>query len=143
MIAQMARLHRASFERFWSAESLMQTMSSPKVFCWGSLPYKNNNINDNIAELSGFLLARWVTDEAEILTFAVAPAQRRQGIGCALLKELIATASAQALVRIFLEVEATNRAAQALYQQAGFSRQGGRENYYAGVNAILMEYKLG
>ena len=39
-----------------------------------------------IHPLGGMILGRVAADEAEILTLAVAPAQRRRGIGSALLR---------------------------------------------------------
>ncbi len=80
--------------------------------------------------LVGFVLSRLVLDEAEILTIAVAPKSRRRGVGGALLGAHLATLAAQGAKALFLEVEAGNHAALALYAQFNFYRVGARKAYY-------------
>lgn len=82
------------------------------------------------AALLGFVLLRCVGDEAEILNIAVAPRLQRAGIGRQLLAAALATAAAAGATHCFLEVRASNRAAQALYQAAGFAPNGCRRQYY-------------
>lgn len=74
----------------------------------------------------GFLLARVVADEAEVLTLAVDPAQRRAGIARSLLARFDGLGAAQA----FLEVSADNGPARALYAACGWSEVGRRKAYY-------------
>ena len=78
------------------------------------------------AEGRGFLLARVVADEAEVLTLAVDPAARRAGVARALLGRFDALGAAQG----FLEVSAENGAALALYQACGWAEAGRRKGYY-------------
>lgn len=85
--------------------------------------------------LAGFVLSRAVVDEAEILTIAVAPSFRRQGVGGALLAAHIATLAAQGIKALFLEVEAGNHAALALYRSFDFYQVGTRKGYYPKVGA--------
>jgi ribosomal-protein-alanine N-acetyltransferase len=91
----------------------------------------------------GFILARRVLDEAEILTLAVDPAHRRQGIGEALVETAaLVTAAAGARV-MFLEVAEDNAPAMALYAKAGFAQAGRRRDYYApGAHAWLLRRSL-
>ena len=56
---------------------------------------------------------------------AVDPAHRRQGLGRALSRTLLALAAVQGASRALLEVERDNGAARALYRQLGFDRLGG------------------
>lgn len=79
----------------------------------------------------GFLLARVVLDEAEVLTLAVAPTARRQGLARAMLAEFTVQARSKGAVRAFLEVAADNLPARALYAQTGFQEAGLRRGYYA------------
>jgi ribosomal-protein-alanine N-acetyltransferase len=79
----------------------------------------------------GFILVREAAGEAEILTLAVAPRARRQGLGRALVDAAIARLGP---AELFLEVAADNHAAIALYQQAGFAQAGVRRGYYARSN---------
>jgi [ribosomal protein S18]-alanine N-acetyltransferase len=91
----------------------------------------------------GLLLGRTVLDEAELLTLAVDPAQRRHGLGRGLVTRFAAAASQRGAARGYLEVAADNAAAIALYRSAGWQDSGRRKGYYRapdgrGVDALLM-----
>lgn len=77
--------------------------------------------------LVGYGLLRQI-DAGEVLLIAVAPDCRRKGIGRQLLKGLLDEANLGE--NIFLEVRASNDAAQALYRSEGFSEIARRRNYY-------------
>ena len=83
------------------------------------------------AELAGFLVARRVGSDAEILNFAVRAQSRRRGIGKALLREGLAWAGTFSAERLFLEVRASNVAALQFYQRRGFQLAGCRQRYYS------------
>lgn len=92
---------------------------------------------------SGFLMWRGIGDEAEILTLAVAPKAQRRGCAKALVAALIETARGEGVRSLFLEVEAGNNAAIALYAGAGFSRIARRARYYkSGADALVMRVDL-
>jgi ribosomal-protein-alanine N-acetyltransferase len=98
--------------------------------------------------LAGFVLSRRVLDEAEILTIAVAVEFRRKGLGGALLGAHIARLAAMGVKELFLEVEAGNAAARALYASFGFHQVGERRGYYrksAGpaATALVLRRNLG
>jgi ribosomal-protein-alanine N-acetyltransferase len=76
-------------------------------------------------------LARAAAGEAEILTLAVMPPARGQGLGRALLQSAAAHAASLGAASVFLEVGADNPAALALYASLGFDRVGQRKAYYA------------
>jgi [ribosomal protein S18]-alanine N-acetyltransferase len=78
----------------------------------------------------GFILARDLGEEAEVLTFGVLPEARRQGIGRALLDTLLAAARRRRLGSAVLEVAADNAAARRLYAACGFIQAGRRPRYY-------------
>jgi [ribosomal protein S18]-alanine N-acetyltransferase len=93
----------------------------------------------------GFLVARQTFPaaggspaEREILNVAVAKPYRRQGIATALLRNEL-----QARAIYFLEVRASNGAAQALYRKLGFVEVGRRAEYYNAPveTAIVMQMK--
>ena len=96
--------------------------------------------------LQGFALGRIILDEAELLTLAVDPSHQRQGLGQALLAGFEAEANARGARTAFLEVAATNTAARALYERAGWVETGRRTAYYAAtparIDAILMTRAL-
>ena len=86
-----------------------------------------------ITSTNSFALMRIIADEAEILTIAVDPAERRKGTGRKLVEHFIAMCSneEEEIEQIFLEVAADNDAALALYQRTGFTQTGRRAGYYA------------
>ncbi len=68
--------------------------------------------------------------ESEIMTLAVLPQARGQGIARQLLRQLLIQAKAEGATAVLLEVRADNAAAQALYQSFGFTRLALRRGYY-------------
>ncbi len=118
----LAGLHAACFStpRPWSAPEIATLLASPHVFL--------------IRESAGFLIGRALAGEAELLTLAVDPAQRRQGIAARLVDAFLAQSRARGAKIAFLEVAASNAAALALYHQAGFLMAGRRKRYYAAPN---------
>ena len=118
-------LHAKAFGQPWSAaeiERLMRIMGGFAVLSVGDAP-------------QGFILARTVADEAEILTLAVAPVFRRKGVGRALVEAAAAEGKRRGARTLFLEVATDNPGAIALYEGAGFSRAGLRRAYYARTDA--------
>lgn len=94
-------------------------------------------------QTAGFLLGRVIADEAELLTLAVDPDARRQGIGRALTSEFAAEAARHGARLAFLEVAADNRAAIALYQAQGWQEAGRRPGYYGpGTDALTLRLAL-
>lgn len=125
---QLAALHLRCFgshPRPWSAPEFEDLLNSP--------------LNFLLTRPQGFLLGRAVAGEAELLTLAVAPEARRQGIASALLGDFALASQARGAGLAFLEVAAGNDAAIALYSRAGWESTGRRRSYYApGIDAILM-----
>ena len=80
---------------------------------------------------AGFILCRRMATEAEVLTLAVDPDQRRHGLGSALLAAAVDWAGEAGADALFLEVACDNAAAIALYQSADFLEVGRRRAYYS------------
>ena len=95
---------------------------------------------DGDGRVLGYVNAAVVVDEGYISNVAVAPEQRRQGIGDALIGEMRARAERLGLAFVTLEVRASNAAARALYKKHGYTDVGTRKNYYEKPreDAILM-----
>ena len=130
--AVLATIHAAAFppREAWGADAMGLQLALPGSF--GLLDPRG-----------GMLLGRTVSDEAEVLTLAVAPAMRRLGIASGLLRTAKALAGAQGSVAMFLEVAPGNVGALALYGQQGFVEVGRRRRYYAdGSDAVVMRAKL-
>ena len=115
-------IHAACFTlpRPWTAPEIKALLDSPHVFA--------------LIESGGFLLGRAVAGEAELLTLAVLPAARRQGLGARLVQAFLAEARARQSKQAFLEVAAGNTGAIALYERAGFAQVGRRKAYYTGAD---------
>jgi ribosomal-protein-alanine N-acetyltransferase len=98
-----------------------------------------------IAEINGricgFLAARVIADEAEILNMAVDPAYRRKGIGSTLLSAATSAAQAQNAKNIYLEVRESNSAAISFYRRHGFEKTTERRGYYRSPteNAVVLK----
>lgn len=88
---------------------------------------------------AGFALWRLLGREAEILTIGTRPAARRRGAADALLEATLQDAVAQGCSAMFLEVDAGNAAARALYEKHGFETVGERRSYYRnGADALVL-----
>ncbi len=124
----MALIHGAAFppgER-WGADALGIQAGLPGAYGF-------------ICQMGGFVLARVAADEAEILTLAVLPDSRRQGLGAALLTAALAEARRRGAASMVLEVATGNAPARALYVRHGFTEVGRRPAYYAsGQNALIL-----
>lgn len=118
--APLAALHALSFAKSWDEPSIAALLASPGTFAFH--------------HADGFVLARVAGEEAEILTLAVAPGKRGQGLGRALLRAAIARAQDQGARTVFLEVGADNPSALALYAGLGFAKVGIRKGYYASLS---------
>ena len=90
-------------------------------------------------KIIGFLLYSLIYDRIEIEQFEVITKERRKGIGDKLLKYLIEKYQDTSIKNITLEVKEDNIAAINLYKKYGFKKVSTRENYYDGINGIVME----
>lgn len=82
------------------------------------------------SEICGFLVARRVGDDIEILNFAVRPEDRRCGVGASLLRAALERAGELKAQNALLEVRASNHAALQFYERRGFAIVGRRPRYY-------------
>lgn len=130
-IGALEELERLCFSIPWTAEQLSSQMPDGEhefltADCGGAL--------------LGYVGMMHVLDEGYISNVAVAPSARRQGIGSALIDELLSRAEALALSFVTLEVRQGNEPAKALYEKHGFQAVGVRRDYYAQPkeDAVLM-----
>lgn len=82
------------------------------------------------SHLAGFILTRRAGDEAEVLSIVISRSARGRGAGQALLAAHSDYLMLAGVRVVFLEVEAGNKAALALYAKAGFRQVGKRKSYY-------------
>jgi ribosomal-protein-alanine N-acetyltransferase len=120
-----AGLHAESFaplgERTWTRQDLAGLLAMPGVA---------GLLLETDGQDVGFALCRVAADEAELLTIAVRPAWRRQGVGRRLLEAIIDGARGAGARTLFLEVGVDNPSARGLYGARGFLAVGRRRGYY-------------
>jgi ribosomal-protein-alanine N-acetyltransferase len=118
-----AAIHAACFAFPWPQDDIEALLAAPSTIGDGALGSKAN-------DLQGFILSRRAADEAEVLTIAVLPRKRGQGIASRLLEANLSVLAAKGVKSLFLEVEAENQAALALYERFDFETVGERKSYY-------------
>lgn len=98
-------------------------------------------VDEKVAGYCGFWL---ILDEAHITNIAIHPNYRGQGIGEALLDEVMQKARKLGATKMTLEVRISNTVAQSLYQKKGFVQSGIRKGYYTDnqEDAIIMWVNL-
>ncbi len=80
--------------------------------------------------VAGYICVWAVGEELHINNIAVDPRWRRRGIAGGLLEAALEHGRLRGARRAFLEVRASNVAAQALYRRFGFESAGIRKRYY-------------
>ena len=113
---------------------------------WSALEFDELLIKDSIfliSEKRSFLLGMLTRFEAEILTIAVDPINRRIGIAEKLLNEFETLCLNENVEKIILEVAKNNAPALMLYEKCGYKIKGERKNYYTSpegkkITAIVM-----
>ena len=135
---QLAQLHGASFHRGWGAGEFEQMILD------------RNTLTHRLRRgrhIIGFSVSRIAVDEAEILSIAIAAAQRGKGLSHALLQTHLGHLAGRGVHKVFLEVEENNQPARRLYERMGFRTVGRRERYYRDasgqqLNALVMQRDL-
>lgn len=117
----MVAIEEASFSDPWEPPNFRSLVTAPAEHC-------------RVAEREGKLLGYWVgsriDDEAELANLAVNPDVRRAGVGAKLLENFLDHVGAADRTTVFLEVRASNTAAQKLYTWYGFVELARRKGYY-------------
>jgi ribosomal-protein-alanine N-acetyltransferase len=99
---------------------------------------------ENDGGVTGFLVARAIEDEAEVLNLCIDPAKRRIGNATALLLAVLTQLPRLGARVLFLEVRESNLPAISFYEKHGFVRVGYRPAYYQNPTeaAVLMRREL-
>jgi ribosomal-protein-alanine N-acetyltransferase len=111
----LAAVHALAFTdtpRPWTAAEFGDLLAQPTTLL-ATLP-------------GGFALGRLAGPEAELLTLAVHPDARRQGLATRLIAAFEAAAAARGAEECLLEVAVTNAAARRLYGRLGYAHAGRR-----------------
>jgi ribosomal-protein-alanine N-acetyltransferase len=131
----LADLHASAFTqtRPWSADEFSTLLEQPgAILC---------------TQAHCFALLRVALDEAEVLTIATAPDQRRNGYAAQVLAQAEAAAQKSGACSVFLEVAEDNRPAISLYSKAAYAQVGRRPGYYtpkdgAPIAALVLQKQL-
>jgi [ribosomal protein S18]-alanine N-acetyltransferase len=131
-------LHATGFAHPWSAGEFEALLADSACLSVGV---------ETKSGLAGYLMSRIAADEAEVLTIVVAPALRMFGCAQRLLQDHLSRLAARRVKVVFLEVDAENEAALALYRRHGFLEVGRRKAYYSKAgggrcDALIMRRNL-
>jgi len=135
--ADLAAVHAHSFAAPWRSVDIAALLAAPGGF---GLAIRRGDA------ICAFLIGRAIAGEAEVLTLAVDPDQRRRGLARSLLDAAIGVAEEAGSEVMLLEVAANNLSAIGLYEGAGFIRAGARRGYYkdpqGAIDAVVMRRDL-
>lgn len=120
---RVAAIHATAFARPWSAQDFEGFLAERAIRADGLFLGRDT-------QPSGFVLSRRASDEAEILSVAVAREARGRGHARTLLASHLQALAHSGVRKVHLEVEDGNDPALALYRRLGFSNIGQREGYY-------------
>lgn len=109
----------------------------------GDLPTIQYLVAESQGVVTGYAVASYAGDIAELQRIGVATDARRSGIASELLDAILAHAPTTGADRVLLEVRADNRAALAFYAARDFIEIDRRTRYYRdGVDAVVMRLPL-
>ena len=131
-IEQVIAIDQVSFSLPWPERSFrFELTDNPASRCW---------VAEVDGKIVGMIVVWLIVDEVHVATIATHPEFRRQGIAKTLLSYALQHMSTEGAQSSFLEVRASNLAAQDLYRKFGFEESGVRRRYYRDneEDAILM-----
>lgn len=124
-VDQVVALEQISFTMPWSRNLFLSEFRSPLVstlmVALADTPKRT---------VIGYIVFWHVADEMHILNLATAPEFKRQGVAKKLVLAAMKRAYQKGAAKAFLEVRASNAAAQKLYSSLGFTGTSVRREYY-------------
>jgi [ribosomal protein S18]-alanine N-acetyltransferase len=133
-LPQVLAIERRAFTSPWSLSMFVLELSKPSGIYLAAVQG---------SEIVGYVICARYVEAYHVMTLAVAPEHRREGIASILLDAVIERAGEDA--NYTLEVRVSNAGAIALYERYGFRGVGTRPRYYAdnGEDAIIMWRAIG
>lgn len=131
-IEQVLAIDRVSFSLPWPERSFrFELTDNPASRCW---------VAEMDGKLVGMIVAWLIVSEVHVATLATHPDFRRQGIAKKLLAYALRELRNEGAQSSFLEVRASNFAAQEMYRKFGYEESGVRPRYYKDndEDALLM-----
>ena len=135
-LPQVVAIEEESFATPWSEQTFRNLIRRPDACLFSAV--------DGTERVVGYAAVWFAGREGELGDLAVAPDERRRGIGARLVDAVLDEARSRGARQIFLEVREGNRSAQGLYRSRGFEIVGRRLRYYAGPteDALIMRRLL-
>ncbi|MGI9648611.1 MAG: ribosomal protein S18-alanine N-acetyltransferase [Acidimicrobiia bacterium] len=118
-----------SFVQPWSRRLFIDELAQPS---------RRYVVADDAGTLCGYGGIMLIGEEATVLTVAVAPGYREQGVASLVLMDLVQVARRHNVRHLTLEVRESNQPALELYRKFGFEPAGIRKGYYATEDAVVM-----
>jgi ribosomal-protein-alanine N-acetyltransferase len=140
-IDQVLAIELASFSMPWSRNLFVSEFRSPLISTL-MVALAGDPLLRNVI---GYIVFWVVADEMHILNLATAPERRGQGVASRLVRAGLKRAHQKGAARAFLEVRASNTAAQKLYADIGFTGTSIRREYYDSPieDAVVMVLETG
>jgi len=119
-----------SFESRWERTAFASFLTASAA--------RNRAVFSASGELEGYLLTLFAGGNLDIVSIAVLPERRRQGVAEALLEDLRCSPD---VLSSTLEVRADNEPSRRFYEKLGYALVGTRRRYYDGKNdAAVMRW---
>jgi ribosomal-protein-alanine N-acetyltransferase len=133
-LPQVIAIERRSFPTPWSLAMFVLELSKPSSICLAAVEPQRGRLG----KLLGYAVCSRYADVWHLMNIAVDPRRRRQGIGAALLANVVERAGVEE--SFTLEVRPSNPGAITLYESFGFRTAGTRPRYYrdTGEDAVIM-----
>lgn len=133
----LSDLHRECFPNYWNIDAFNDFFSISGT----------QAVLACVPDPAGMAVWRVQGEQADIITIAVRPAFRRQGLGAAMLEYMMGEIQGKGANNLFLDVEEGNTAAIGLYERYGFVQLNRRKLYYrqkdgSYTDALVMARKL-
>jgi ribosomal-protein-alanine N-acetyltransferase len=139
-LSEILKIEEACFSAPWTRKMLEAELSG-NPFAHFLVARDKGHIEASAEAIVGYLCYWIVFEELRLMNLAVIESMRHRGIAKSLVATALQTGVSQSAQRAVLEVRASNRAAQRLYEGFGFSQTAVRPKYYANPveDAVLME----
>jgi [ribosomal protein S18]-alanine N-acetyltransferase len=130
-------IERLSFPKAWQASAYQYELTKNVMASYQVLTVQEG---DRPAQLIGFSGYWLMAGEAHVSTIATHPTWRGRGLGELLFLNMLCLASDEKAELLTLEVRASNKVAQVLYQKYNLAVVGERPRYYRDNNedALIM-----